>query len=86
MLFDSYGRMVVIMTLDFSLSDTRYVRRDIDDSLTKNYDWSGVAGSTFRIKNGKIQIKNDTDGLWYTSGIKTIDGIPTEYLSDTGEA
>ena len=86
-LYDPFGRLVTVMTLDISAQgDTRYVRRDIDDSLDKNYDWTSVVGSNVRIYNGKLYIKNDTDGLWYYLGCQTVDNVVTFYLSDSGIA
>ncbi len=45
-----------------------------------------MAGATFRVQLGKLQIKNDTDSLWYTVGVESVGGIPSLYLLDTGSA
>lgn len=40
-----------------------------------------------RIKNGvTLQIKNETDGLWYNASFITVDGTTTYKAGDTGEA
>lgn len=84
-LYDEYGREVFAESMDFTVSDSRYLRKDTSDiSVAPLYTFD-ISGSTFRIKNGKIQVKNDTNGLWYYVGCQTIDNIPTFYLSDTGE-
>jgi hypothetical protein len=31
-----------------------------------------------------LQIRNDSDGLYYTVGIENDNGVPSLYLSDTG--
>lgn len=41
--------------------------------------------SNVRIKNGKLQLKNETDGKWYTLNCRSIEGIANLYLSDNGE-
>ncbi len=45
-----------------------------------------MAGATVRVQLGKLQIKNDTDSLWYTVGVESVGGIPSLYLLDTGSA
>lgn len=42
------------------------------------------AGSDFRIKYGRMQLKAE-NGLWYTLHIQTDQGIRTIVLSDNGE-
>lgn len=46
-----------------------------------------VAGGTFRISaTGSIEIKNDTDNLYYRLGIQTSGGFTQLYVADTGHA
>lgn len=44
-----------------------------------------IAGGTFRIRNGKIQIKNDDTGLYHNLGIQNVSGFPNFYIGDVGE-
>jgi hypothetical protein len=66
---------------------TTFIRKDANTFVE-----SGViiyfmdAGSNMRIKDGKIQIRNDTDQAWYYIGCVNVNGVPTNYCSDTGES
>lgn len=44
------------------------------------------SSSTIRVKNGILQLKNETDGLWYSLLIQVDQGIRNLVLSDIGEA
>lgn len=44
------------------------------------------ADSNIRIKNGKLQLKDDVEGKWFNLLIQTDQGIRTIVLSDTGES
>jgi hypothetical protein len=46
--------------------------------LTGNARFYMVAGVNV------LQLKNDTDGKFYTVGIQNVEGVPTLYLGDTG--
>jgi len=41
--------------------------------------------SNVRIKYGVIQLKNETDGKWYSLKCRNIEGIPNTFLDDVGE-
>lgn len=47
----------------------------------------GLDGSNSRTKDdGTFQLYNATDGLWYTTWLETVDGLPVIKVADTGEA
>jgi hypothetical protein len=83
-LYDEYGREVYAESMDFTVSDTRYIRKDTSDTFTGDLTCI-FAGSNARIKNGKIQIKDDNDGLWYNLGLQSPEGIRSFYPANAGE-
>lgn len=71
MLYDQYGRPVGYVS-------TIWLANEIFYFLDEN--------TNFRIKNGRRQIKNETDGLWYTLRCRSVEGLPNLFLDDVGEA
>lgn len=66
--------------------DDRYLRRDSSTQMSAGltiYFMDG--GANIRIKNGKLQIKNDSTGYWHDLGCKDVAGVASTYVSDTGE-
>lgn len=84
-LYDNFGREVVAYSLDFSLSDLRYIRKDTSDSFTGDLTCSFV-NSNIRIKNGKLQIQNEDSLLWHNLRCKNIDGNATYFPDDNPTA
>lgn len=69
-------------------ADARFIRKD-----GSTFVMSGItiyfmdSYSNFRIKNGKMQIRNDQDQKWYSIGCKNIDGtVPDFYVIEPGES
>lgn len=84
-LYDTYGRLVLSYNMDFDLLDTRYWRKDTSDVASGTLYTFNISGATFRIKDGKAQLKDLATGEWHD--IELITEAGTRYLStgDTGE-
>lgn len=72
--------------LSLAEAQSRFIKRDADTFVA-----SGItiyfmdAGSNLRIKNGKLQIRNDHDQSWFSLGCKNIDNnIPDFYVIEPG--
>ena len=81
--WDSQGRLKIafdpaLVTFSF-VADDRYIRRDASTIVNAGIEITfSDAGSNIKIKNGRLCIKDDTDGLWYPIGRNT-----TLYPGDT---
>ena len=66
--------------------DLRYIRKNGSSFVESGYTiYFADAGSNIRIKNGKLQIRNDQDQSWYSLGCKNIDGdVPNFYVIEPG--
>lgn len=71
MLYDQYGRPVGYVSTIWLANELFYFL-DVDSNI--------------RIKNGKIQLLNETDNKWYTLKCRSIEGIANLYLPDVGES
>jgi hypothetical protein len=66
---------------------TTFIRKDANTFVE-----SGViiyfmdAGTNFRVKDGKGQVRNDTTLAWHSIGCRDVNGVPTLYCFDTGES
>lgn len=69
-------------------ADSRYIRKDSSTFITSNITiYFMDSSSNLRIKNGKLQIRNDQDQAWYSLGCKNIDGdVPNFYVMGAGES
>lgn len=89
--FTTTGALRIAQSLDWSLSDLRYLRKDANDTFNAGITttWADVvaSGAAIRVKSGLLQVKNNVDNLWYTVMNITPDGgVASITLSDTGEA
>ena len=88
-LYDPFGAQVLVYSMSFTLTDERYLRKTVSDSVTGGVttNWEDSSGVVqFRLKNGVPQIKYATDGLFYPLLVNQVDGFMNLIPGDTGEA
>lgn len=71
MLYDQYNRPIGCHSPIFLPDETVYFL-DNDTNI--------------RIKRGKFQLYNETNGKWYTLRCRSIEGIPNLFLNDIGDS
>ena len=80
-LYDEYGRLVVA-NQELNPSTELYISRLTSDTIEGDLYSFTHAVTYIRFKNGRLQHRNLTDGLWYYEICLSENGIPLLTISD----